>query len=160
MSLRQTVLADSPSIERALYAQQYGVELGRDNGASRRCFWDGTSKWAYKFIITDKECNNPKANLEEWKHYQQLRNKDLGELKVPEMQMLSNGVLAIEYINGNHPYDDCWVGYHECGDIPECWYNRINGRYLARNFDGLHDIGPLNILITGANDIYVIDLEY
>ena len=153
-------MTDEPSIVRARYARDYGIELGEGNGASRRCYWDRKSKWAYKFIIVGEECNNPKANLEEWQHYSALDTENLGIVKVPEMKLLSNGILAIEYIEGNHPANDCWTGYHECGDIPECWYNRINGRRMARNIKGFHDISPFNVIETTSGNIYVIDLEW
>lgn len=153
-------MADQPTVERAEYAREYGEMVGE--GSSRRVFWDGTSRWAYKFIINDDPWNNKKANREEFDNYLKLSDADLGIIKLPEMQLLNNGVMAIEYIKGSHPSNDCYSGQHDfgCGDSPDCWYNKTNARHYESNVKGFRDISWANVIVAESGDIYAIDLEY
>lgn len=151
-------MADEPTEERAQYAREFGTLVGE--GASRKCYWDGKSRWAYKFIITTDSWNNKKANIEEIENYNRLNEIDLGVIKVPEMRLLRNGVMAVEYIKGKHPETDCWAGQHECGNVPECWYNRINGYRYEMKVQGFKDISLYNVIEADDGNYYMIDLEY
>lgn len=147
-------LTDVPTIEEAQLALEKGADLG--SGSSRNVYRYGNSPWVFKF--THHYSSNSNANTDEFNNFLDLLDVELPEgIRIPDMYMLPNGVLAAEYIKGKSPLNDCWGCGHNCDDPDDCWYSKFDD--IESRYDGLRDISKFNVLIADDGTLYVIDLE-
>lgn len=148
----------TPTVKTAEYALDKGEIIG--SGAYRYVYKTKRSKWVYK--VNKANSWGSHGNKEEYETYLSVKRK--GSLppgvKMPEMHLLENGVLAAEYIKGKHPQSSCSPRYHDfdnnCSELlgqGECW---------ARKFAdvNLYDIHCYNVIIGDDGYIYVIDLGH
>jgi RIO-like serine/threonine protein kinase len=155
-SQREDIMAvkvDLPSVKRAYYARTKGKMLGE--GCFRTVYGTPNSKWAYKFegyAMFKKEANNV-----EMKVYSSMKNRMPQGIRLPEMVMLSNGVIAVERIDGYHPYEcDTYSNLkhdENCPgkiDINNCWFKQVNRL-------GFSDMHNGNVLVKDGI-LYVIDM--
>lgn len=141
-----------PTLRKARYAANNGSVVGE--GSYRTVFRSRGSRWVYKFNV--KPSTNLGSNAEEWKTYSRYKNEVLPDgVYFPEMHFLNGGVIAAEFIKGEHPENDCYREYHvdSCPGLDKCWAERIKHVKIS-------DIHYQNVLITKTGEIYLIDLGH
>lgn len=126
-------------------------------GSSRTVYWDGKSQWAFK--VGHTQWTTEDSNASEFENWTAIKDVQLpAGVRIPEMHMLTNGVLAVEHINGWHPESSCWGMTHECDNEGTCWYTQFETSGIER-IKGFGDVSYANVIM--ADDgIYVIDLEF
>lgn len=146
-----------PSVRTARYALKKGKVIG--SGAYRRVYKSKRGKWVYKVDKTDVYGNH--GNTEEYATYQLLKTRQLPPgVKIPEMHMLPNGVLAAEYIDGVQPKNWCSPDYHgsNCSErySPDeaCW-----ARSFVNSPIYFADLHNGNVVVKDGV-VYVIDLGH
>jgi len=115
------------------------------------------SKWVYK-----KDNVGGVVNRQEFTNYSRFRPSLIPGVAFPEMHMVSETVIACEYIEGSYGDQGCWSAnshnVYLCprNDSSDCWANKL--AFLAQSIKDLH-YG--NVKITSDGTIYVIDMgEY
>jgi hypothetical protein len=95
-------------------------------------------------------------NAAEYVAYLELKNSGLltDYIKIPEMHLIGEYIVA-EYIEGEHPENSCWTGFHTeyCPGTKNCWRTKFNDCGFHN-----HDLHSDNIKITDDDVIYIIDL--
>lgn len=148
-----------PSVEEAAVAFSGGFKIGA--GMYRSVYHIPGSGWVYKILHNATSSSNE----DEYASYVRLSEmKKRGEISfsVPETVLLSSGVIAQRFVEGEHPSDNCtmtYAGYTcDCAELygfSECWYKAT--AILVDNHE-------MNVIITtdgdGGHDVYMIDLAY
>jgi hypothetical protein len=146
-------LIDVPSIENANYALEHGKCIGI--GSFRQVYHLTGSKWVYKF-----ERGNEGTNHEEYCNSIRYANQLPENVFIPEMVMLSNGVIAAELITGilvsslHYGWDD------DCSckeyNLAVCYQ-----QYIEPMTSKVFDLSGSNVILTREGKVYLIDLgEY
>lgn len=152
-----TLLVDLPSVEESEHARTYGEMIGQ--GAFRSVYRIPGSKWAYKFDRDDEECwfEDRSGNAKEIKNYERYKDQLPANVSFPEMSLLENGAIAVEFVNGyvaaksHSGYRDCLCPSH---GLPDCWRNII-----APMEDVLEDLNSRNVMIAeGGKRVYIVDI--
>lgn len=147
------MLKTKPSVEEATEAfSSDDYEIG--SGCFRYVHHIPGSYWAYKRNYNN---NYSAGNKSEWKAYKKfLRLKSVpAGIYVPEMEMLKNGDLAVQFIEGTFPTErNCYPDYHDCDHEDTCFWT-IYGSTLEELVDDMHST---NVVISYSGDIYIIDL--
>ena len=150
-------MATVPSVRTARYALKKGRIIG--SGAYRKVYKSQRGKWVYKIDKDDTYGNH--GNAEEYETYKILKTRQLPPgVKLPEMHMLPNGVLAAEYVDGVQPNSWCSPDYHgsNCSEYRDkdntCWARRFANSPIF--FADLHNG---NVVIKD-DVVYVIDLGH
>jgi hypothetical protein len=126
-------------------------------GRDRVGFHIPGSNWVYKSAKYPID----RINQREYNKYTELMNSDLPDgIAIPEMHLLSNGVLAARYILGDRP-KNCYWRTHEKhqDDYYSCWLNAVE--LFSDKFSLLDSSALCNIRLVdndGEVTIYVIDL--
>lgn len=145
-----------PTVEeylRAIASMDNIIGEGRD----RVGFHIPGSAWVYKAAKHPID----KINQGEYDRYIKLINSDLPDgIAIPEMHLLSNGVIAAQYIPGNKPENCRWREHtkHE-NDYYSCWLNAVE--LFTDRFGMLDSSALCNIRLVdndGEITVYVIDL--
>lgn len=126
------------------------------SGAYREVYRADDSEWCFKVDLRKSLFG---GNQSEWETYLQVYNAPwLNDgLRIPEMHMLSNGILAVRYIEGTHPDKRirCVPETHRYNCIGEdCWAYRVT------NYVTINDIHPANLIMTADKILYIIDLGH
>jgi hypothetical protein len=145
-----------PSVKQAMQAHNKGTVIGE--GSSRRVFWKKGSFWAYKFLYNLSWSRT--ANKDEYANYLELKDRMPEGIKLPTMELLDNGILATEYIEGTQSEFDCYADSHECDDEKNCWLTRLINSGMDFSLTGFKDISWANVILADSGDIYLIDLEF
>jgi hypothetical protein len=155
-----TLVQTRPSIEEAVAAVTAGAKIGA--GMYRKVYHLDGSDWVYKVMHSSVGS----SNQDEYNTYLRLvEMRDRGELSfsLPETVLLSSGVIAQQYVRGEHPSPDCELTYSDlyechCAEIygfSECWIERTS--ILIDNHNQ-------NVIVTtdgdGGHDVYMIDLAF
>lgn len=127
------------------------------SGVDRTVYRVPGSLWVYK-----KEKRYAKGtNADEYGTFVQLRHKLPDGIALPEMVLLSNEVLAAEYIENEveqyaDPNSECDFGWHiKCKDENACWTTPWVNKIESTGYN--FDVHGGNILINDGI-IYIIDL--
>lgn len=146
-----------PNVRTARYALKKGRMIGA--GAYRKVYKSKRGQWVYKVDKTD--CYGKHGNAEEYETYLILKASQLPPgVKIPEMHLLPNGVLAAEYIDGVQPKNWCSPDYHgsNCSEhfdkTSSCWARKFVNSPIF--FADLHNG---NVVVKG-DVVYVIDLGH
>lgn len=152
-----TLVVDLPSVEDSEYARAYGAKVGQ--GAFRAVYRIPGSQWAYKFERTDEEAwfKDTNPNAVEFRNFTQHRDKLPEGVDFPEMVMLDNGAIAVQFVDGMLAYQshDDWQDC-ECRShgLVKCWLVMIENVRLR-------DMHGKNVMIGSDKVIYIIDIgEY
>jgi hypothetical protein len=155
-----TLVQTRPSVEEAVAAVAADAKIGA--GMYRKVYHLDGSDWVYKVMHSSAGS----SNQDEYNMYLELLEaKNRGELlfSLPETVMLSSGVIAQQYVKGEHPAPDCELTYSDayechCAELygfSSCWTERTS--VLVDNHN-------LNVIITtdgdGGHDVYMIDLAF
>lgn len=154
-----TLTVDLPSIEESEYAKRYGVRIG--SGAYRNVYRIKGSRWVYKFEHGAGWSRGNGCNKREFRNFSEKRSTLPEKVDFPEMVLLDNGAIAVEFVNGilgreSHRYDrPCVCPSH---GIPECWSTMIQPVSDA----GMQDLHGSNVMISREDcKVYIIDIgEY
>lgn len=139
----------TPSFKKAMFAVYNGKRVG--SGVTRMVYRTGYADWVYKF---DNDFHISGGNKSEYAAYLEWKNKPLpAKVFIPEMVMVGDGVLAVQYIKGKHPEEDCNSVQHYCDNALDCWATQLKGVKIE-------DLHCENVIQTKSNDLYIIDLGY
>lgn len=148
-----SVLTNMPSIAEAELATSVpGNFIGK--GVSRETYRLPGSSWAYK--IETPYGKNKKANETEWIAYNELKDTLPEGIKFPEMHLLDNGIIATEFIDGEHPDNQCSSIGHRCWieNRDRCFWTV----YLPIISLVIYDGHNANIILKD-DSIYIIDIN-
>lgn len=127
-------------------------------GSARTVYWDGVSYWVYK-VGHSQWGDGASSNVNEFENWLAIKGNELPTgVLIPEMRMLADGILAVQYINGEHPKTSCWGFQHDCKNVADCWYTLFETSGIERR-RGFGDISYANVILTD-DGMYVIDLEF
>ncbi len=152
---------NKPNLRTARYTFRVGYPFAA--GTYRTVYKTSRAKWAYKLDKVDKlECKYY-GNAAEYKVYLQLKDRKLPPgVHIPEMHLLSNGMLAVQYVKGATPTNWCSVGYHadNCpeynyADPSPCWTRKLEGM----NFY-ISDLHSANVVVDDKGDVWIVDLGH
>jgi serine/threonine-protein kinase RIO1 len=147
------VVKTLPSIEEAHLAFSHSRNrIG--SGSFREVYRLPNSYWAYK---RDKSrYSKTDGNKAEWSNYKRLITTAIpANIRLPEMFMLSNGILAVQFIEGKVPTQEfCYPDYHCCDEQDSCFWT-IYGEALENLVGDMHSY---NVIIDQLGNIYMIDL--
>lgn len=128
-----------------------------DSGAFRDVYHDGVSYWAYKIEDSDMWEFAETETVREYENYLRLKDRlPPSGVRFPEMVLLSPDVIAVQWIEGEHPV------YHfksECGDhcrvaiSGDCWL-------VAKRTVDIMDDHCKNFIFSKDRFLYAIDLSY
>lgn len=129
-------------------------EIG--SGAWRKVYRVPGSRWVIKVDSPEDYFPGGGDNAAEYAAYLELINSGLltNTIRVPEMHFVG-GYIVAEYVEGEHPENSCWPGFHTelCPGKDSCWRTE----FVGCGFDSL-DLHSNNIKITDDGSIYMIDL--
>lgn len=147
-----------PNVRTARYALKAGRMFA--SGSYRKVYKTVKAKWVYK--VDREDTFDQHGNREEYQTYLSMKDLTLPEgVKIPEMHLLNNGVLAAEYIQGETPPNWCSSDYH----ASNCTERNHNPRPCwARKFAGMDitvkDLHNGNVVVTENGDVYIVDLGH
>jgi hypothetical protein len=135
----------------AMDAINNGEVIGQ--GAYRRVFRKGRSKYVFKVNISS--CD---SNSREISQYHAVKATLPKGVKMPEMILLENGVVAAEYIKGVFPEGGsfCAITYHDddCDDNATCWAEP----FIRTPGFSYYDVHRYNLIRTKDGTLYLIDV--
>jgi hypothetical protein len=126
------------------------------SGKYRNVYRKDNSEWCFK---VDRQSFLRGDNKSEWETYLMIKDAPwLNEwVRIPEMHMLDNGILAARYIEGTHPdrHIRCYPDHHRYNCIgDDCWAYKVTPAVL------INDIHSENIIVTAEKVVYLIDLGH
>lgn len=144
MELVMTQTVTIPSLSEAdkiIRAERYYI----GQGVTRRVYYRPGDYWAYKVV---HDAVHDDSNSMEYENGIYFRSMLPAPIRIPEMHLLSNGILAVQYIHGEGP--------HSFDEQCSC-QNTVLGRCVYDIVDFLSDVHEGNIIIS-KNEIWLIDL--
>lgn len=146
-----TLIDPGPSVAEAVKA----VCTGRlfPAGSYRDVYHLPGSKWVYKVDIPHSWTNRG-GNKDEYAAYLELKDNLPNSIKIPEMHLLDNGMLAAQFIDGESPSANCGRYYHDCQDQENCFWTEYGPSIHEVTRDGHFQ----NVIVSREGDVYVIDL--
>lgn len=150
MNTLPTVAESEKAIDEG--SSKYLLGCGKD----REGYHIPGSRWVYKLAKYPED----RVNENEYQRYIEITQSGrLPEnVRIPEMHLLPNGVIAAEYVDGDRPRCS-WRAHDEHPSDYVCWKDSL--RKVEHDFNMSDSSAACNLRLTtidGAEILYIIDL--